>query len=333
MVREEGRGGEDNNDPFHSQLDEFWYLKEIDPEYREYIIRVISNQKRHPIVSDDNSSIRGLRELPAFVCMALGGKKEFAKQLNKAWELVYLAFHILDKIEDQEIDNALTQYDVGVLTNVTTGLILQAELILAKLKDSMEKAYGNKRRLLILFNRLALDVCAGQHTDLSSSENSLPQAWKIASGKSGKFFALECKLGAYIATENFEQIKKLEEFGHCVGLLLQIANDVEGLWSQEEEVGDLLQGKVTIPIAYALWVLPERKRAVLREYLNNPTANTEDDMRVMIIENGALVYLALEAEKIRQQAKSILTATALMQTKKDQLEMVLERVASFDQRT
>ena len=325
-------GGEDNNDPFHNQLDEFWYLKEIDPEYREYIIRVISNQKRRPIVSDDNSSIRGLRELPTSVCMALGGKKVFAKQLNKAWELVYLAFHILDKIEDQEIDNKLTQYDLGTVTNVTTGLILQAELILAKLNDRMEKAFGNKSCLLILFNQLALGVCAGQHWDLSSSERELSQAWKVASGKSGNFFALGCKLGAYIATENIEQIKKLEEFGHCVGLLLQIANDVEGLWSQEEEVSDLLQGKVTIPIAYALRVLPERERAVLRDYLNNPAANAEDDMRAMIIENGALVYLALEAEKIRQQAKSILTATALMQTKKDQLELVLERIASFDQR-
>lgn len=327
-------GGEDNNDPFHSQPDEFWYLKGIDPEYKGYIIRVISEQQSPPRLPGENSSsIRGLRELPGTVCMALGGKKEFAKQLNKAWELVYLAFHILDKIEDQEIDNGLIQYDAGMLTNVTTGLILQAEFILAKLNEKMEKVFGNKSCLLILFNRLALDVCAGQHWDLSSSEKELVQAWKVASGKSGNFFALGCKLGAYIATEDSEQIKKFEEFGHCVGLILQIANDVEGLWGQEETGSDLLQGKVTIPIAYALRILPEQKKTELIDYINNPTANDEDDMRAMIIENGALVYMALEAEKIRQQAKSILAATTLKQTSKRQLELVLERIASFDQKT
>jgi len=305
---------------------EAWYLERLDSEYRSALTQVLSVLPGQSTPVEQNQT--GLLSLPSLVCKAIGIEIERAVTISTAWRLLYSAVYLLDKIEDREISGKLSQYDTGVLTNITTGLILQAEIALVNAVARKESSIERGAHFLIAFNQMALAVCAGQHQDLSSSNITIDQAWEIAAGKSGAFFALGCRLGAYAGTESSETVEAFTTYGHCLGLLIQLANDVEGLWG---EYNDLSRGKVTIPVAYALEVLPPPEKDKLVRYLDSPNTHQETTIRQLILTNGALVYMALEAEKIKQRGKKVLDSLSLNQDPKKQLESMLDQIACFTQ--
>lgn len=309
-----------------SERGEVWCLERLDSEYRSALTQALSGLPGQSTPVEQNQT--GLLNLPSLVCRAVGGEYECLVTISKAWRLLYSAFYLLDKIEDQELSGKLSQYDTGVLTNITTGLIFQAEIALINAVVKKESSSERGEHFLIAFNQMALAVCAGQHQDLSSSNMTLAQAWENAAGKSGAFFALGCRLGAYAGAESSETEEVFTTFGYCLGLLVQLANDVEGLWG---EYNDLSRGKVTIPVAYALEVLPSLEKDKLVRYLDSPNTHQETTIRQLILTNGALVYMALEAEKIKQRGKKVLDSLSLNHDPKKQLESMLDQTACFTQ--
>jgi len=303
-----------------------WKKESLDSKYRSALTQVLSDLTGLPTQIEQDQA--GLLNLPSLVCKAIGTEFEHVVAVSTVWRLLYSAFYLLDKIEDQEIPDILSHYDIGMLINITTGLILQAELALANAVARMESSKERRSQYLTTFNHMALAVCAGQHQDLSSSIVTLDQAWEIAAGKSGAFFALGCRLGAYAGTESSEKVEIFTTYGYCLGLLVQISNDVEGLWG---EYNDLSRGKVTLPVAYALEVLPFPEKNRLIRYLNSPNSNQESTIRELLLTNGAVVFMALEAEKIRLQGRKSLDSLSLNRDSKKQLERLLDQIACFSQ--
>lgn len=310
-----------------SEWGDVWDKERLDSEYRSALTQALSVLPGLTTSIEQNQT--GVLNLPPLVCKAIGIEIECLVTITKAWRLLYAAFYLLDKIEERELLSGIfSQYDTGVLTNITTGLILQEEIALVNAVARKESSIERGAHFLIAFNNIALAVCAGQHQDLSSSNITLAQAWEIAAGKSGAFFALGCRLGAYAGAESSETVKAFTTYGHCLGLLIQLANDVEGLWG---EYNDLSRGKVTIPVAYALEVLPSLEKDKLVRYLDNPNTHQEATIRKLILTNGALVYMALEAEKIKQQGKKALDSLSLNHDPKEHLESMLDQIACFTQ--
>ena len=306
---------------------EVWPVERLDSEYRLAMTQALSSLPGQSAPVEQNQT--GVLNLPSLVCRAVGGEFECLVTISKAWKLLYAASYLLDKIEDRELLSGIfSQYDTGVLTNFATGLILQAEIALINAVVKKESSSESGEHFLIAFNQMALAVCAGQHQDLSSSNITLDQAWEIAAGKSGAFFALGCRLGAYAGAESSETEEAFTTFGYCLGLLIQLANDVEGLWG---EYNDLSRGKVTIPVAYALEVLPPPEKDKLTHYLDSPNSHQETTIRKLLLTNGALVYMALEAEKIKQRGKKALDSLSLNHNPKEQLKRLLDQIACFTQ--
>jgi len=305
---------------------DYWDKERLDSKYRSALTRVLSDLPGLTTSIEQNQT--GVLNLPSQVCKAIGTEVERIVAISTAWRLLYSAFYLLDKIEDQEISGIFSHYDTGVLTNVTTGLILQAEIALVNAVAEKESSIDRGAHFLVAFNHMVLAVCAGQHQDLSSSNITLDQAWEIAAGKSGAFFAFGCRLGTYAGAESSETVEVFTTYGHCLGLLIQLANDVEGLFG---DYNDLSRGKVTIPIAYALEVLPSLEKDKLVRYLDSPNTNQETTIRQLILTNGALVYMALEAEKIKLRGKKVLNSLFLNHDPKKQLESMLDQIACFSQ--
>lgn len=156
---------------------------------------------------------------------------------NTAWSLLYAAFYLLDKVEDQEANGELFSSSPGIVTNVTTGFILSAGLILSKLELAQKPGIPEISSLQITFHHIALAVCAGQHLDLSQRKPDLKQVWQIVTAKSGEFFSLGCLAGALIATNEPDHLQAFATLGRHLGVLIQIANDIAGLWGKEDNLG------------------------------------------------------------------------------------------------
>ena len=246
--------------------------------------------------------------LPVLCCQAAGGDEHQATALAAAWFLLYLAAKVLDDVEDEDALQG-PWYAIGVpqAINAATGLIFASQLALAHLPRM-----GASRELTLFliedFNRTILRMCAGQHADLAEvSISSLERYFRIAGAKSGEFFALACRAGALLGTD---EVAPYSEFGYNLGVLIQICDDFEGVWNPKGR-SDLAAGKRTLPVIYALTVAPPGVRDRLEWLLAKAISErkAEEEARGLITELGAPHYLLIEAQIRRQRAEAALCST------------------------
>ncbi len=118
----------------------------------------------------------------------------------------------------------------------------------------------------------AYGVIAGQVIDIES-ENKIPdnpaQTLEfIHTHKTADLFKLALRTGAIIANASDEQIEEITEFGQCMGVAFQIADDILDETSTFEEMGKTLgkdkeAGKLTYVSLYGL----ERAKSDLNNYI------------------------------------------------------------------
>lgn len=296
-------------------LTQSWIYKEQHLQYREDLAAIIKFLWPAAKSPENKNRKPSYFPLPSLCAHALGGGySETTTAVNAAWVLLYMASYLMDKIEDQETYQPIfSRFSFGAVASLASGLFFHAERILAERQpDGMVNA-NTLDAIRREFNLQALEVCAGQHLDLTIAEPSLDQIWKIVNAKSGRFFALGAYLGVRLATDNVETLERFSHIGQNLGVLVQIRNDVQGLGYKDQTGSDLAYGKHTLPIQYALQVLPADESARLVELLlaapKDPPA--EIQARKMIISAGAVVYLSLEANKRLRQAVSVIDQTGL----------------------
>jgi len=248
-----------------------------------------------------------------------------------AWSLLYAAAHVLDGVEDGEIQaGLLPPGDQGSIINVATGLIASAGLVLSLLEETRVDA-AVARAIRCDFYRAGLKMCAGQHADLMLAESTLQQCWQIAEAKSAAFFAMVCRAGARLATDDTARVDLIGQFGYDLGILLQIGDDIGGLWSKAGEQSDLVaRRRWTLPIAYTMQVIPPQQSSGLRQCLEtaSPDSSAEAEARRQIIESGAALYLAIEAEQRRHRAETALRSAAPPSPARNELLLLLDQMAA-----
>lgn len=271
--------------------------------------------------SEEADSLLAL--LPILCCEAAGGEKSQATPIAAAWLLLYMAAKMLDDVEDGELDASQT-LNPAQAVNVATGLIFASQLALALLPKR-----GVDSDLLFSlhedFNRTALRMCAGQHADLLEEIPSLEHCFRVIATKSGEPFALACRAGASLGTDDKTQIALYSEFGYNLGVLIQIDNDFNGVWNPKNR-SDLAAGKRTLPVVYALSVAPSDLRGQLRGLFSRAVGEpqAEEEARRIITELGALQYMMVEAQIHRRRAKEALRSTGRPCPARDKLIEILD---------
>lgn len=241
--------------------------------------------------------------------------------------MLYAALHILDDVEDGDTArDSGPDSDTSQLLNASTGLLQSASLMLCELRsrDVSDALVGE---LLADMHSCVLGMCQGQHNDLARAQASLEMAWQIAEQKTGAFFALACRMGARLATDDPESLHQYSQFGHNLGMLIQIGDDWNDLRPQTGK-SDLVRGsELTLPVAYALDVLPEKKRARLRTCLRAASHSTsaEAEAYSLVESAGTELYLATKAIQHRQQAEAALIQACPPSPARDKLTGLLNR--------
>lgn len=255
--------------------------------------------------------------LPCWCCQSAGGDFHSAEPVAAAWGLLYAALHALDDVEDGDfVRSAGPQSGAGEVLNASTGLIVSVPPMLRELRHqgAPPELIGE---LIADFGLSIMRMCGGQHCDLTPVEPSLgvaqgeplERAWQIADLKSGTFFALACRAGARLATNSLELLEGYACFGRHLGVLIQIGDDIGDLRSTEGNRSDLARGsEASLPVAYAMSVLPQRERARLCTCLQaaRESSAAEAEARSVVAGSGAGLYLAAEAVRRRRRAKTAL---------------------------
>jgi geranylgeranyl diphosphate synthase type I len=195
------------------------------------------------------------------------------------------------------------------------------------------------------FNRMRLDVTAGQYLDIfeeigwdsQPASEHLSRAERVIVYKSAKY-SVEAPLliGASLAGATIGQLEALRAFGLPLGIAYQLRDDLLGVFGDTEITGkpsgdDLREGKRTVLIALARAAMPGGARATLDELLGDPEltpaqietlqftirdTGAVEEVEAMIAANVERAIEAIEHAPLGAQARTQLRELAVTVTKR-----------------
>lgn len=246
--------------------------------------------------------------LPSLTCQAAGGTSQQALPVLAAWQGLHIAAKLFDDVEDGDA------VDPAIDVNIASALLVVVPLLLETL-DAVSRS--DIQRLARGAHRAVLLAAAGQHADLLASRADQvcdPEHWlSIARAKSGALLAWAAWAGALVAGAPGSALDQYYAYGEHLGVLLQIADDFAGIW-QPERAGDLATKRLSLPVCYALSVVPAEQQAALRSLLSHvvgQAATEQAAVRQQLIALGAQAYMLVTARIYQRHAWAALRQIGL----------------------
>ena len=274
-------------------------------------------------------------QLPLLVHEAITGDEKPALPVAAACTLLYLGADLFDDLLDQEL---LPPWHArgAAEANLAAATLLAAlpQLSIARLQEQGTPP-AKLWALARLFADSLLTMSAGQYEDLLTPklENvSLEDSLAMVERKSGSAAALLAWAGAVLASEDPLTIEAYADFGSCFGIARQLMNDVWDIWG-EGTSRDLLNGKRTLPIVYALSTLRGEQRERLQKLLAASRESTEhhEGVQALLAEAGSLRYTALIVWLYQQQARNHLAAASPQEPSGRELRILLDQASLLPQ--
>ena len=287
-----------------SRLEVIWAESGACPSFVSEMHRTLSFFKSENKNTDNGSNRWAL--LPGLCCQAAGGDQNWTQDLATAWYLFYIAAHLMDKLEDHDkIEFLLGELGTGPLLNTISGLYFSASLVLNNLWIN-EETRGPAAEIITDFHNGFLKMCGGQHQDLIYDEPNLEQFWEIIAAKSGLFFSMACRAGARLATDDAIRLEGYGKFGHHIGMLIQVFDDLEDLknFSRPRSLTQWLKLRRTLPFIYTIEVLSPSARNRFLQCLHNAPQlpDAAEEALHLINHSGAALYINVEIARHQEEA-------------------------------
>ncbi len=275
-------------------------------------------------------------QVPFLVHTAVAGDERPALPVAAACTFVGLGADLYDSILDHELPPFWHTRDSAEVNLTATSLMATLpQLSIAHLQGQGTPP-ARLWALAHIFADTLQTMIAGEYEDLlfPNLENvSLEDSRAMVERKSGSAHALFARAGAVLATEDPVTIEQYANFGLCFGIAKQLINDVWGIWG-ENASRDLLRGKRTLPIVYALSTRRGEQCKRLRNLLATARESAEhhDEVRALLAEAGSVRYTALIIGLYQQQARNHLVAASPQGPAGEELHMLLDRASLLPQR-
>jgi len=146
--------------------------------------------------------------------------------------------------------------------------------------------------------------------------------------KTAMLFEAACRVSAIIADATEEQETALSEYGYNLGIAFQMADDLFDYTLQTSEFGkevgaDLREGKLTLPVIYALQQAPSGDRDIMIKIIQNQDFSEADfeTLTDLLKKYGGLTYTHDTAASYIDTAKKALTVFDPSPTKDTMLDI------------
>lgn len=158
----------------------------------------------------------------------------------------------------------------------------------------------------------------GQQADLSFERRTdvgLAECLAMAEDKTAALIETSCALGALFGGADPERVAQLREFGHQLGVVFQLVDDLLGVWGEPATTGkpagsDLRSRKKSLPVVAALESdSPAGRELAALYYQDDPMSADEITRAAMLIEHaGGRDWAEREAETRLTRAMELLRA-------------------------
>ncbi len=172
--------------------------------------------------------------------------------------------------------------------------------------------------VLRVLSEATAQMVEGQFTELVHTHDwhlGKEEYLKIITSKTGALISATCASGAVVAAADHETVERLRKFGLNLGIAFQLIDDVLDYTGSEDVVGkpvgkDLREGKITLPLIYALSDLEKAEREGFAERFKTHQAGEEDYTALIerVRDNGVVDSIRMEAGSYVDRAISFLHA-------------------------
>ena len=208
----------------------------------------------------------GKRIRPALCLLSARGGRAFdlphVLPLAEALELI----HTASLVHDDVIDEADTRRGAATANARWNNqvAILSGDYIFARAFTLIaEEGYDPyvSKRLADLVCNLSVGEIIQDHAVYQASRGMADYYERIQK-KTADFLEICCELGGLVGGMDREAMKKLAEYGHCIGMAFQITDDLLDIEQTAETIGkpagnDIRQGIVTLPVIRAIETSPD----------------------------------------------------------------------------
>ena len=246
-------------------------------------------------------------------------------------ELLHTASLVHDDVVDESSErrgqasvNATYDNKVAVLVG---DYILSTALLRVSLTDN--------QKIIQLLAELGRTLAAGEILQLSNIQNqkiSEDVYYQIIKNKTAALFEACAKIGALSAGASEEAIAEAAKFGQNIGMIFQIRDDIFDYFDSKE-IGkptgnDMLEGKLTLPVIYALNNSNYESMLTLARKVKAGTVNA-DEIAVLVEftkEQGGIEYAERRMEEIAEEARVFIEKYTKDKAVKEALTAYLEYV-------
>ena len=174
-----------------------------------------------------------------------------------------------------------------------------------------------------------------QLTNIQNQEISEDVYYQVIRQKTAALFESCSAVGALSVGATPEQVEQAKKFGQNIGIIFQIRDDIFDYYDSKE-IGkptgnDMAEGKLTLPVIYALNKYPLESMLTLAKKVKNGTVNT-DEIAVLVEfakTSGGIEYAEQRmnyfADEARKYIDAYVTDDSLKAAFNAYLEFVIQR--------
>jgi geranylgeranyl pyrophosphate synthase len=268
----------------------------------------LSLEARGKLLSgDDNGFAWGL--LPLLVIDAAGGDPHAGLPLAAAAECLIAASDVLDDVEDADSATGLERAcGAPTAINVGTFLAFMAQVAIHRLTGLGFQA-DVVRDVGRVFATAAARACGGQQRDIDQDDALLTESGylEMVEAKSGALVEGLCRAAAIVAGATTETIERYAQFGHNLGIALQVSNDVRAVSIQHDQRNDIVLAKRTLPLAFVFEHTPEQAHPFVAAAQRGRLAVRDAErLRDLVHTSGGVFYASIVADVYFEEASACL---------------------------
>jgi octaprenyl-diphosphate synthase len=254
-----------------------------------------------------------MRPVLVFLTARLLGEKSTSQAIHAAvsLELLHTASLVHDDVVD-ESDERRGQKSVNAAYNNKIA-VLSGDYLLAT--SLMQAGLTGNIGIIDAISQLGQELADGellQLSNVSSSSFSESTYFDVIRKKTAALFSACTRVAAMGVGATAGEVEKARLFGEYVGICFQIRDDIFDYYDSEE-VGkptgiDMLEGKLTLPILYALNKFhdEEMHALALRVKQGNATAGDAARLTAYAKSNGGIEYAEQAMQEYCNKALAIL---------------------------
>ncbi|MBR4729349.1 MAG: polyprenyl synthetase family protein [Prevotella sp.] len=223
-------------------------------------------------------------------------------------ELLHTASLVHDDVVDESSERR-GQASVNASYNNKVAVLVGDYILSSAL---LRVALSNNHRIVQLLADLGRILAAGeilQLSNISNQEISEDVYYQVINKKTAVLFEACSEMGAISAGASEAEIVKARKFGHNIGMIFQIRDDIFDYYDSKE-IGkptgnDMTEGKLTLPVIYALNNSKYESMQTLAKKVKAGTINP-DEIAVLVEftkQHGGIEYAEQKMEEFAKEAQ------------------------------